>query len=71
MGDSRDESLDSRYWGFADREDIIGMATLIYWSHDTAPQHLQQPGVSLRHMRGIAASAISKTRWERTPRRIR
>ncbi len=32
MGDNRDESSDSRYWGFVPRENIIGRPLLIYWS---------------------------------------
>ncbi len=32
MGDNRDESLDSRYWGFADEKAIKGRATFVYWS---------------------------------------
>ena len=32
LGDNRDESLDSRYWGFVPRENIIGRPLLIYWS---------------------------------------
>jgi signal peptidase I len=32
MGDNRDESYDSRYWGFADENDVKGKATFIYWS---------------------------------------
>ena len=32
MGDNRDESFDSRYWGFVPRENIIGRPLLIYWS---------------------------------------
>jgi signal peptidase I len=34
MGDSRDESLDSRYWGVVPRELIIGQAMFVYWSCD-------------------------------------
>lgn len=34
MGDSRDNSEDSRYWGFVPRELIIGQAMLVYWSCD-------------------------------------
>lgn len=32
MGDNRDESLDSRYWGFVPRENIVGKPLVIYWS---------------------------------------
>lgn len=34
MGDNRDQSLDSRFWGFVKREKIKGKAFLIYWSWD-------------------------------------
>ena len=34
MGDNRDDSLDSRFWGFVPRDKIIGEAFLIYWSWD-------------------------------------
>jgi signal peptidase I len=34
MGDNRDQSLDSRFWGFVDRSEILGEALIIYWSWD-------------------------------------
>jgi signal peptidase I len=38
MGDNRDNSFDSRYWGFADMNAVEGRAILVYWSWDsTAP----------------------------------
>src|SRR5215813_14969563 len=35
MGDNRDISLDSRYWGFIPKENLIGRPLFIYWSFDT------------------------------------
>lgn len=35
MGDHRDNSLDSRYWGFIPREDIVGTPMIVYWSWNT------------------------------------
>ena len=32
MGDNRDKSLDSRFWGFVDRDLIRGKAMILYWS---------------------------------------
>ncbi len=35
MGDNRDQSFDSRFWGFVDMEDIKGKALILYWSWDS------------------------------------
>jgi signal peptidase I len=35
LGDNRDQSIDSRYWGFVDVNDVEGKALLVYWSVDS------------------------------------
>jgi signal peptidase I len=35
LGDNRDISLDSRYWGFVPTADVIGRPLLVYWSYDS------------------------------------
>ena len=42
MGDNRDSSLDSRYWGFVPRENIIGKPLIIYWSYDAPTERAGQ-----------------------------
>lgn len=66
MGDNRDQSLDSRYWGFVPRDHIIGKPLLIYWSYDAPTAQLQKPGISLEHLRDLALNFFTKTRWRRT-----
>jgi signal peptidase I len=70
MGDNRDQSLDSRYWGFVPRENIIGKPLVIYWSYDASTEELSNPAVSVTHLLDIATHFISKTRWSRTFRLI-
>jgi len=48
MGDNRDNSQDSRYWGFLPREYIKGKALLIYWSYDPDSVTLTRWGRMLR-----------------------
>ena len=43
MGDNRDSSLDSRYWGFVPRDNIIGKPLIIYWSYDAPTEALAKP----------------------------
>lgn len=71
MGDNRDQSLDSRYWGFVPREHIVGKPLIIYWSYDAPTAHLQDPGVSLEHLSDLALNFFTKTRWTRTFKLIR
>jgi signal peptidase I len=70
MGDNRDESLDSRYFGFVPRQNIIGKPLVIYWSYDATTDELSTPAPSVSHLFDIATHFVSKTRWNRTLRFI-
>ncbi len=53
MGDNRDHSLDSRYWGFIPKENIVGTPVIVYWSWDT--------NLPIRQI----IDKIASTRWSR------
>ncbi len=66
MGDNRDSSLDSRYWGFVPRENIIGKPLIIYWSYDAPTDQLNNSTISISHVVDLAQNFFNKTRWRRT-----
>ena len=66
MGDNRDSSLDSRYWGFVPRDNIIGKPLIIYWSYDAPTERLANPSIGIDHLKDLALNFFSKTRWRRT-----
>jgi len=66
MGDNRDSSLDSRYWGFVPRDNIIGKPLIIYWSYDAPTEHLASPTIGFDHLKDLAFNFFRKTRWKRT-----
>jgi len=70
MGDNRDSSLDSRYWGFVPRENIIGKPLVIYWSYDATTEALSNPAIGIDHLIDLAEHFFTKTRWKRTLRLI-
>lgn len=66
LGDNRDLSLDSRYWGFVPRENIIGKPLMIYWSYDAPTERLQDAGISFAHLKDLVLNFFTKTRWSRS-----
>jgi len=73
LGDNRDESSDSRYWGFVPRENIIGRPLLIYWSlrsMDEDSQGASSPGDKLYHFAYAVSHLFRITRWDRTFRLV-
>jgi signal peptidase I len=66
MGDNRDNSLDSRYWGFVPRENIMGKPLIIYWSYETTTDRLASPTIGFDHILDLAQNFFTKTRWKRT-----
>jgi signal peptidase I len=66
MGDNRDSSLDSRYWGFVPRDNIIGKPLIVYWSYEASTEDLSSPGLTGRHIIDLLTHFPTKTRWRRT-----
>lgn len=73
MGDNRDHSYDSRFWGMLPRHLVKGRALFIYWSNggETANGEPQKVGEQLRQLGRTAAGFFTQTRWDRTFRLIR
>jgi len=74
MGDNRDFSYDSRFWGTLPRHLVKGRALFIYWSYDYGGETLagrQSMGDQIRQIARTAAGFFKNTRWKRTFRLIR
>jgi len=69
MGDNRDNSLDSRYWGFVPRENIIGKPLVIFWSYDAPTEDWVD--YNSNHFIDLAKNFFRKTRWDRTLKLVR
>ena len=67
MGDNRDNSNDSRYWGFITRDEIIGKPLFVYWSYESDP-YLPGDKTLTERLAGYSSIAVhffSRTRWFR------
>ncbi len=67
MGDNRDNSADSRYWGFLPRDYIKGKAVVIYWSYESERGEYQDEsaGATVRDLASVFTHFFTRTRWAR------
>ena len=66
LGDNRDNSRDSRYWGLVDRTNIIGRPLLIYWSLARPDDHLSLSAeANGTEGAGLVDGFIARMRWKR------
>lgn len=72
MGDNRMVSLDSRYWGFVHRQDIIGRPLFVYWSFITSPDQEDKTTMAdqIEFMGHVVIHFFDQTRWHRMFHRI-
>jgi signal peptidase I len=72
MGDNRDNSFDSRFWGPVPFEYIVGKPWRIYWSYESDTEEYLTPGLIYK-IKDIALTVVhffTKTRWSRTIKAI-
>ena len=63
MGDNRENSADSRFWGFVPRNYVVGKPLVVYWSFDAPTADFE--GWSIDHVMDVAVHFFTKTRWNR------
>ena len=73
MGDNRDNSQDSRWWGFLPRHYIKGKALMVYWSYEAEEQYSSGDGLmaTIRDTASLVVQFFTKTRWSRLFHQIR
>src|SRR5215467_11024337 len=73
MGDNRDNSQDSRYWGFLPRDYVKGKALVIYWSYEAGREDYEDEGAgaTIRGLGSVFVHFFTRTRWDRMLHQIR
>ncbi len=74
MGDNRDNSNDSRFWGEVPEANVKGRAFMVYWSFDTGEGEIPEApsvGGKLRQLTQVGLKFFARTRWARTFRVVR
>ena len=72
LGDNRDDSYDSRYWGFVPAENIVGRPLLIYWSMDRGAPDVASglPSDRLSSLAHNVTDLVESLRWRRMLRTV-
>jgi signal peptidase I len=72
MGDNRDVSYDSRFWGFIPKENVIGRPMFVYWSFITEENQYTKssPAERIGWLGHVALHFFDETRWRRTLRLV-
>ena len=67
MGDNRDNSQDSRFWGPLPHDYLKGKAMVVYWSYDAEQPVIQETGVgaTAKRLVSVVVHFFTRTRWER------
>ena len=73
MGDNRDNSADSRYWGFLPRDYVKGKALIIYWSYESEREDYEGTTAvdTVKGLGSVFAHFFTRTRWDRMLHQIR
>jgi signal peptidase I len=67
MGDNRDNSQDSRYWGFLPRSYVKGRALMVYWSYESGREDYRDDGLgaAIERLASVVVHFFTRTRWDR------